>query len=121
MYRDEARDLQEDPTKVATLAALPVLIIPSVLLAQPRPSQVRAGGGLGIFVEAEEHALATVGWRKYVGTRGGGFEIEGLVMRGDDHHEAAAALDVVDVDERLGLGRQPSRLAPERPTMRSST
>ena len=47
------------------------------------------------FAEAEEHSLATVGWRKYVGARGWGFEIDGLAMRGDDHHEAAFAVDVV--------------------------
>ena len=66
-----------------------------MLHAQSRPPQVRGSGGLGIFAEAEEHSLATVGWRKYVGARGWGFEIEGMAMRGDDHHEAAFAVDVV--------------------------
>ena len=79
----------------AGVAAVLMLVTPGVLHAQSRPPQVRGSGGLGIFAEAEEHSLATVGWRKYVGARGWGFEIEGLVMRGDDHHEAAFAVDVV--------------------------
>ena len=79
----------------AGVAAVLMLVTPGVLHAEPRPPQLRGSGGLGIFAEAEEHFLATVGWRKYVGARGWGFEIEGLAMRGDDHQEAAFAVDVV--------------------------
>ena len=93
----------------AGVAAVLMLVTPGVLHAQSRPPQVRGSGGLGIFAEAEEHSLATVGWRKYVGARGWGFEIEGLAMRGDDHHEAAFAVDLVkDLAPPDSLGGHPN-------------
>ena len=46
--------------------------------AQSRPPQVRGSGGVGVFFEAEEQIFASGAWRKYIGTRGWGFEIEGL-------------------------------------------
>ena len=61
----------------ATLAAL-AMIIPYTSDAQSRPPQVRGSGGVGVFFEAEERIFASGAWRKYIGTRGWGFEIEGL-------------------------------------------
>ena len=63
--------------------------------AQSRPPQVPGSGGVGVFFEAEEHIFASGAWRKYIGTRGWGFENRGPAMRGDDHHEAAIAVNVV--------------------------
>ena len=61
----------------ATLAAL-AMIIPYTSDAQSRPPQVRGSGGVGVFFEAEERIFASGAWRKYIGTRGWGFEIDGL-------------------------------------------
>ena len=52
---------------------------------QRRARDLRRGGG----------ALPRHRGLEEVGARGWGFEIEGLAMRGDDHHEAAFAVDVV--------------------------
>ena len=47
---------------------------------EPFPPPIRAlpFRGVGVFFEAEERIFASGAWRKYIGTRGWGFEIEGL-------------------------------------------
>ena len=55
--------------------------VPGALQAQPRPAQIRGSIGLGAFVEADTHTIAGASWRKHLGTRGWGFEVEGLTMR----------------------------------------
>ena len=81
--------------RTLTLATLLMLAVPGALQAQPRPAQIRGSMGLGAFVEADTHAIAGASWRKYLGTRGWGFEVEGLTMRGGRHFDFQLALDVV--------------------------
>ena len=81
--------------RTVTLTALLMLTVPGTLQAQPHQAQIRGSGGLGTFFEAENHAVAGVSWRKYLGARGWGFEIEGLTMRGERHTDFQLALDVV--------------------------
>ena len=72
-----------------------MLAVPGALQAQPRPAQIRGSIGLGAFVEADTHTIAGASWRKHLGTRGWGFEVEGLTMRGGRHLDFQIALDVV--------------------------
>ena len=81
--------------RTITLTTLLILAVPGALQAQPRPAQIRGSIGLGAFVEADTHAIAGASWRKYLGTRGWGFEVEGLTMRGGRHLDFQLALDVV--------------------------
>ena len=81
--------------RTITLATLLLLALPGTLQAQPRPAQIRGSIGLGMFVEAETHAIAGASWRKYLGARGWGFEVEGLTMRGKRHTDFQLALDVI--------------------------
>ncbi len=81
--------------RTITLATLLMLALPGTLQAQPRPAQIRGSIGLGTFIEAETHAIAGASWRKYLGARGWGFEVEGLTMRGERHTDFQLALDVV--------------------------
>ena len=76
--------------RTITLATLLMLAVPGALQAQPRPAQIRGSIGLGAFVEADTHTIAGASWRKYLGTRGWGFEVEGLTMRGGRHNRFPA-------------------------------
>ena len=84
----------------AAVVAVLMLVTPGLLQAQPRPSQIRGSVGAGFFDSAEEHLLAGASWRKYLGRRGWGLEVESLIMYGDDvalrgHIDVMLALDVV--------------------------